>query len=185
MKKQFSIQPAAPSDLKAADVVFESSITAAFEQEGLEALIDDMQHEIEHKKQLLRVSLSASNSDLFFLMAKHNHNVVGTISYGPCGEDIGKCTNDELGHVGTLGSLYVLPAYQGQGVGSALIRALMTRLKEMEVTHFCLDSGFKIAQTKWLRKFGAPYTIAKDYWGKDGGHMVWLCEVQDFLQEIE
>ncbi|MET3210681.1 UNVERIFIED_CONTAM: putative N-acetyltransferase YhbS [Paenibacillus sp. PvR008] len=181
MKKQFSIQPAAPSDLEAADVVFESSITAAFEQEGLEALNDDMQHEIEHKKRLLRTSLSALNSDLFFLMAKHNHNVVGTISYGPCGEAIRKCTNDELEHVGTLGSLYVLPGYQGQGVGSALIRALMTRLKEMEVTHFCLDSGFKIAQIKWLRKFGAPYTIAKDYWGKDGDHMVWVCEVQDFL----
>lgn len=139
-----------------------------------EGLIDDMQHEIEYKKRLLRTSLSALNSDLFFLMVKHNHNVVGTISYGPCGEAIRKCTNDELGHVGTLGSLYVLPGYQGQGVGSTLIRALMTR-------HFCLDSGFKIAQTKWLRKFGAPYTIAKDYWGKDGDHMVWVCEVQDFL----
>ncbi|MEC0234891.1 GNAT family N-acetyltransferase [Paenibacillus kribbensis] len=181
MKKQFSIQLAVPSDLEAADHVFESSISAAFEQEGLEALIDDIQQEIEHKKQLLRASLSDLNPDLFFLTAKHNHNVVGTISYGPCGEEIRKCTNDELQHVGTLGSLYVLPSYQGQGVGSALIRALMIRLQEMEVAQFCLDSGFKIAQTKWLRKFGTPYTVAKDYWGKDGDHMVWLCEVQDFL----
>ncbi|MDY8022021.1 GNAT family N-acetyltransferase [Paenibacillus polymyxa] len=122
MKKQFSIQLAASSDMEAADLVFESSKSAAYEQRGLEALIDDIQHEIEHKKRLLRASLSALNSDLFFLMAKHNHNVVGAISYGHCGEDIRKCTNDELGHVGTLGSLYVLPGYQGQGVGSALVQ---------------------------------------------------------------
>ncbi len=67
MKKQFSIELAAPSDLEAADIVFESSISAAFEQEGLEALIDDIQQEIKHKKQLLRASLSALNPDLFFL----------------------------------------------------------------------------------------------------------------------
>ncbi|MGW9529003.1 hypothetical protein ACWHAM_14885 [Paenibacillus terrae] len=38
MKKQFSIQLAAPSDLKAADLPFENSISAAFEQEGLGSL---------------------------------------------------------------------------------------------------------------------------------------------------
>nr|WP_313640695.1 GNAT family N-acetyltransferase [Paenibacillus sp.] len=35
-----------------------------------------------------------------------------------------------MDHLGELGSLYVVPSYQGQGIGSALIKEMMNFLKE-------------------------------------------------------
>jgi GNAT superfamily N-acetyltransferase len=81
-----------------------------------------------------------------------------------------------------LGSLYVLPHFQGKGVGSALIQSMITFLHELGVEQFCLDSGFKSAQKRWLRKFGEPYKIAKDFWGEGSDHMVWLCQVTDYVK---
>jgi len=87
-----------------------------------------------------------------------------------------------LDHLGELGSLYVAPSYQNQGIGSALIKEMMIFLKEQGIEQFCLDSGYKRAQTRWLRKFGEPYKVVKDYWGPDSIHMVWLCNVNGFLE---
>ena len=119
------------------------------------------------------------DSEVHFLVAKIDNRVIGTISFGPCGSDIKKCTNNELDAIGELGSLCVLPDFQGKGVGSALIHAMIKYLAELGVRYFCLDSGYQQAQRKWLRKFGEPYRIAKDYWGKGLDHMVWLYRVVD------
>ncbi|MNC76709.1 hypothetical protein D3C75_1284870 [compost metagenome] len=70
-----------------------------------------------------------------------------------------------------------MPEYQGQGIGSALIAELMAFLRKQGIAEFCLDSGYRRAQTRWLRKFGEPYAVVKDYWGPDSVHMVWLCTV--------
>jgi GNAT superfamily N-acetyltransferase len=136
-----------------------------------------------HKKHLLDASLGLTASDVYFLIAKLDDTVVGTISFGPCGEDIKKCTENQLDNIGELGSLYVLPRHQGQGVGSLLINAIVAHLYEQGIDQFCLDSGYKRAQKRWLRKFGEPYKVVKDYWGPDYDHMIWLCKVSDFIEE--
>jgi GNAT superfamily N-acetyltransferase len=136
-----------------------------------------------HKKHLLDASLGLTASDVYFLIAKLDDTVVGTISFGPCGEDIKKCTENQLDNIGELGSLYVLPRHQGQGVGSLLINAIVAHLYEQGIDQFCLDSGYKRAQKRWLRKFGEPYKVVKDYWGPDYDHMIWLCKVSDFIDE--
>lgn len=84
--------------------------------------------------------------------------------------------------MGELGGLYVLPEYQGQGVGSALISEMLMYLHNKGVKQFWLDCGLKGAQKRWLRKFGEPYKVAKNYWGKDADHLIWLCDVVDYVQ---
>ncbi|MDK8189117.1 GNAT family N-acetyltransferase [Paenibacillus sp. UMB7766-LJ446] len=183
MSHLITIQPLTSSDMESACQVFETSITNAFMQEGLGALHEDIRDEIEHKKAMLHSALHPDNnkeSSVFFLLAKREETVVGTISYGPCGEEIQECTNNQLNRIGELGSLYVLPEVQGQGIGSALIQALATELQRRKITQFCLDSGYRTAQQKWQRKFGEPYAVAKNFWGEGSDHMVWLCEVKDF-----
>jgi GNAT superfamily N-acetyltransferase len=169
------------SDYESTCQVFEESIVDAFDKEGLGDLQDDIQSEIAHKKQKTLSSLDPANSDTYFLIAKLDERVVGTISYGPCGEAIQICAEHQLDHLGELGSLYVTPSYQGQGIGSALIKEMMLFLKKEGIEQFCLDSGYKRAQVKWQRKFGEPYTVVKDYWGPDSIHMVWKCKVSDYL----
>lgn len=70
-----------------------------------------------------------------------------------------------------------------KGVGSALICSMIKYIHELGVEQFCLNSGYKHAQKKWLRKFGEPYKIVKDYWGKDFDHMVWICKIINYVKE--
>ncbi|WHY17587.1 GNAT family N-acetyltransferase [Paenibacillus sp. G2S3] len=180
--KHFTISTLTEGDYVSACRVFEESISDAFNKEGLGHLLEDIQSETDHKKQKALSSLEQANSGNYLFIAKFDETVVGTISYGPCGETIQTCAEHQLDHLGELGSLYVLPSYQGQGIGSALIKKMMIFLNEQGIEQFCLDSGYKRAQIKWQRKFGEPYKVVKDYWGPDSDHMVWLCNVSDHLE---
>ncbi|MHA6532553.1 GNAT family N-acetyltransferase [Paenibacillus sp. BAC0078] len=178
---QLTVHTLTQGDRQAVNQLFKASIADAFDKEGLGHLQEDIQHEVDHKKQMVDAFLSPANSDTHFLVAKIDGAVVGTISFAPCGKEIRECTANQLDDVGELGSLYVLPSHQGNGVGSALIKALMAYLREQGIDQFCLDSGYRRAQTRWLRKFGEPYAVVKDYWGPDSVHMVWLCKVSDYI----
>ncbi|KWX73906.1 GNAT family N-acetyltransferase [Paenibacillus jilunlii] len=178
---RLTIHPLTQDDIQSVYGLFEESISDAFAQEGLASLQDDIQSEVDNKQQMAASALDPEHSDTYFLVAKLDGKVAGTISFAPCGEDIRSCTEHQLDDVGELGSLYILPSCQGQGIGSALIRELMAYLKSRGIEEFCLDSGYKRAQQRWLRKFGEPHTVVKDYWGPDSVHMVWLCKVRDYL----
>ncbi|WP_379153293.1 GNAT family N-acetyltransferase [Paenibacillus sp. sgz5001063] len=177
---KLSISTLTPEDIQPVIQLFTCSISDAFEQEGLAYLQEDIHNEVEKKKLMAEASLDSRNTSPYFLVAKIDGVIVGTISFAPCGEDIRSCTGNQLDDVGELGSLYIMPNYQGQGVGSALIKELMAYLRQQGIEQFCLDSGYTRAQARWLRKFGVPYRTVKDYWGPDSVHMVWLCKVSEF-----
>lgn len=185
MHTKLTISKLTPEDREAANRIFEMSITDAFEQEGLGDLREDIYQEIEGKRQLVEGSLSRANPDILFLLARLDGAAAGTISFGPCGEDIRVCTGGELNDTGELGSLYVLPQFQGQGVGSALIKSMAAWLEGQGIERFCLDSGYKRAQQRWLRKFGEPYKTVQDYWGLGNNHLIWLCNVKDYTETAE
>ncbi|NLL41737.1 MAG: GNAT family N-acetyltransferase [Firmicutes bacterium] len=167
------------ADLDSAYTVLERAIAQAFEDEGIPE--QEAKEEIEFKKSLILQSVEGRQAELVFMVAKLEGQVVGTSSYGPCGDDVRECTNGELAGLGELGGLYVLPEYQGQGVASAMIAAMLNYLHSIGIEQFCLDCGLKEAQKIWRHKFGAPYAVAKDYWGEGSDHLVWLCNVADYL----
>ncbi|AFM40522.1 acetyltransferase, N-acetylglutamate synthase [Desulfosporosinus acidiphilus SJ4] len=181
MLKGLQIGNLSQTDLKSAYQVFETTIPDTYNKEGLGSRKKDIMNEIYFKKQLLDSSLTQDGPEIYFLLAKLNENVIGTISFGPCGEDIKKCTERQLNNVGEIGSLFILPPYQGQGVGSALLSTMVMQLDKQGIDQFCLDSGYKNAQKRWLRKFGEPYKVVKDYWGLNYDHMIWLCNVKSYL----
>lgn len=161
--------------------VLEQSIGDAFAQEGLGHLTDEVQGIIEEKMAVYDMYLKDGGCGTRFLAATHREQVIGVISFGPRGPAIRECAGAALADIGELGTLYVLPDYQNQGVGSALIRALLEQLAAEGVEQFCLDSGFARAQQRWRRKFGAPYVTVPNYWGPGSANMVWLCNVRDHV----
>lgn len=181
MNNKYSIGSLREAEVESAGEVFETAIPDAFEKEGLSFMKETIDGEILHKKKMLKHALEAPDAGIYFLVAKQKEQVIGVISISPCGEDIKKCTENELGHLYELGSLYVLPEYQDQGIGSALIGAMIKHLDSQGIAEFCLDSGYKRAQKRWLNKFGAAYRVAPDYWGPGADHMIWLCRVADFI----
>jgi len=180
--QNLSIRPPASVEIRQIHRVFELAIKDAFMQEGLETHQEDIQHEINHKQERLANALHAHEPELQFLVARAYDEVIGTISYGPSGPLISECTDGQLKDVGELGSLYILPDYQNRGIGSALIREMVQQLDKQGIEQFCLDSGYRRAQVRWTRKFGPPYAVMKDRWGPDSPHMVWLCQVRDWIK---
>ncbi|WP_342477816.1 GNAT family N-acetyltransferase [Paenibacillus sp. FSL H7-0350] len=172
-----SITPLAPEDISSVSKLFKVTIADAFEREGLGHLQADIRQETAAKIQMANAALNPQDTDVYFWLARSGGVVIGTVSYAPCGEDIRNCTDNRLSAVGELGSLYVLPEFQGQGVGSALIEEVTVFLRKRGISEFCLDSGYKRAQDRWLRKFGTPHAAVQDYWGPDSIHMVWLCSL--------
>lgn len=162
-------------DIEGAYKLFKITIPDAFKKSGSEDKKELIEKEIQHKKEILQEAVN--NNNILFWVAKDKEKVIGTISYGPCCNDIKECTNNEITDLGELGSIFVLPEYQGQGVGSALINHLLAYLKKEGIKEFCLDSGYEQAQKTWLRKFGKPYAIVKDHWAPGVDNMVWRCSL--------
>lgn len=152
---------------------FRIVITDTFAREGLEALIDDIEAEIDSKKNYLHSDLDSKGKKRYFLIALVEDKIIGTIEYGPASELIQECTNGKLGNLVEVGTVFVHPEYQRQGVGNKLIAEILHTLKARGIIEFCLDSGYKNAQNIWKKKFGEPDYLLKDYWGQGQDHMIW------------
>jgi GNAT superfamily N-acetyltransferase len=152
---------------------FSIVITDTFAREGLSGLIDDIEAEIQSKKNLLHMDFNSKGNKRYFLIALEENKIIGTIEYGPASEIIQDCTNGNLGNHVEVGTVFVLPDYQRQGVGNKLLAEMLHTLKALGIVEFCLDSGYKNAQTIWKKKFGEPDYLLKDYWGQGQDHMIW------------
>lgn len=174
MIENLSIIKLTEKDFEGAYEVIKITIPYAYNLCDLEA-DEEVKAMINYKRDLMKQSIS--NDEPIFFIAKHNDKVIGTISFTTCSEDIKICTNNEITDLGEMGGLYILPEYQGKGIGSTLINYLIAYLKKQGIEEVCLESGYKQAQPKWIRKFGEPYVIAKDYWAPGLDNMVWKYKI--------
>lgn len=178
MKKTIIVVPTTGEENEIENL-FKITIKTAFEEQGVGHLSEFIEEEVRTKMQMVN-NFWEGNNEYYFLVAKIGESLVGAISFGCCGNIIRQSCEGQLNDVGELGSLYVLPKYQGQKIGSKLINSLILYLKQNQIENFCLDSGFKKAQKRWIRKFGQPYKIMKNYWGPNSDHFIWYCKVNDF-----
>jgi ribosomal protein S18 acetylase RimI-like enzyme len=152
---------------------FRTVLTDTFAREGLADLVEDIEADIEGKKKYLQMDFETSGEKRYFLIALTNNKIIGTITCGIANELIQECTNGALRNTIEIGTIYVLSEYQRQGVGNQLLAEMLKTLMAREIQEFCLDSGFKTAQTIWKKKFGEPEYWLKDYWGQGQDHMIW------------
>ncbi|MFN2747278.1 GNAT family N-acetyltransferase [Bacillus sp. z60-18] len=156
---------------------FRTVVTDTFAKEGLSELIQDIESEIENKKQYLQSDLNTSGEGRYFLIAsdKNGNQVIGTIEFGPASELI-RHTDRVLQEQYEVGTVFVHPDVQNRGVGTLLLNAMLLTLLSRGIEEFCLDSGYQSAQKIWKKKFGEPDYLLKDYWGKGADHMIWrIC----------
>jgi putative acetyltransferase len=100
-----------------------------------------------HTEQFIIAALRAARALSVSLVAEVDGRVIGHIAFSPV--TISDGTRNWYG----LGPVSVLPAYQRQGVGKALIREGLSRLKAMNAQGCCL-----VGHPDYYRKFGFANT---------------------------
>lgn len=96
-----------------------------------------------HTEQFIIKALRAAKALTVSLVAEVDGRVVGHIAFSPV--TISDGTRNWYG----LGPVSVLPAYQRQGIGKALIREGLSRLKDLKARGCCL-----VGHPDYYRKFG-------------------------------
>lgn len=155
-----------------------------FTKNEISELVDTLNGEIEDKRRCLDRAIESDGKEWCFQIAKDKGLIVGSVEYGPPNDLILSCTNGELNMVKEIGTVFVHPDYQRRGIGSRLLISILMEMKECGIEEFCLDSGYKIAQTIWISKLGNPQYHLKDYWGKNADHMIWKKNVDEVLRAM-
>lgn len=102
-----------------------------------------------HTEQFIVTALRAAKALAVSLVAEVDGRVVGHIAFSPV-----SISDGTPGWYG-LGPVSVLPEYQRQGIGKALIREGLSRLKSLEAQGCCL-----VGHPEYYRKFGFENTSA-------------------------
>lgn len=170
-------------DIKRLNQFFSIVITDTFMKEGIGDRLDDINAEIKIKEKYIKTDFE-SNGDLrYFLIALDGDKIIGSIEYGPASELIRDHIDDASEEMFEVGTVFVHPDYQQNGVGNLLLHSIYLTFQENGLEEFFLDSGYRNAQKIWIKKFGQPDYLLKDYWGEGFDHMIWRIKVRDYLGE--
>lgn len=156
-----------------------SVIKDAFKQDGIDDN-DGIKEEVEKQLGFLNQDFESKGSEVFFLIARTEEKIIGTIAYSKANDLIKNNLKIDFQNVPEITSVYVLPEFQGQGVGSLLFNGILISLHHKNIDVVCLDGGYKKSQPFWIKKLGNPSVTLKDYWGKGLDHMIWLRNMKDF-----
>jgi putative acetyltransferase len=96
-----------------------------------------------HTEQFIIEALRSAKALTLSLVAEVNGRVVGHIAFSPV------AISDGTKHWYGLGPVSVLPMYQRMGIGKALLRAGLSRLKDLGAKGCCL-----VGHPEYYRKFG-------------------------------
>jgi len=169
------------ADIEELNAFFKTVLIDTFAREGITNMDEDIKSEIETKGIYLNRDLDSNGENRYFLIALIEDKIIGSIEYGASSELIDKCTEGALKEIVELGTVFVHPNYQRQGVGNLLLNEMYKTFKEKGVKEFCLDSGYSNAQKVWKSKFGEPNYLFKDFWCKGNDHMIWKVRTSDIL----
>lgn len=164
---------------------FEMMLKDTFEANGVSNLTELLGEEIQVKKEYILKDVTTNGKDRFFLLAVYDGEIIGSIEYGEASELLNKCTNNELQGILEIGTVFVHPKYQRHGISSILLNSLFLELDRNLIQEVCFDSGYKIAQSVWSKKFGNPNYCLKDYWAVGSHHMIWRVKVKEALEILK
>jgi GNAT superfamily N-acetyltransferase len=169
-------------DIEPINEFFQTVLRDTFEKNEILDLIDIMLDEFKDKRRCLNQDIESNGKDRYFLIAKEEDKIVGSIEYGISNDLIHSCTNGELKDLPEIGTVFVHPDYQKKGIGSKMLNLIFMEMKKNGIEEFCFDSGYKSAQKIWTKKFGRPEYHLKNYWGEGSDHMIWRLRVEDVIK---
>lgn len=170
-------------DLTQLKYLFEKTIQKAFEADGYGDAIDEIRREIQIKMSKVEDYLNAPSEKSAYYIAEHKGHVIGAISFGKIGEVTIENVPSDFPSEGELGSMYILPDFQGHGIARKMIDVLLRDLLNKGIRYVSFDSGYKPAQEKWRKKFGEPYKIVENYWDQGVDLYIWLIHLEEYMRD--
>lgn len=165
-------------DLIEIENLFSETIENTFKHEKINlSHAADIEPEIKNNIRFLEIDFNSCGKDEYFLIAKIENKIVGTIAFGSVNEIIRSNLDIGLINIPEIKSAYILPNYQSLGVGSKLFKEILKKLCVNKIENFCLDCGYKSSQGFWIQKIGEPTVVLEHYFGKDAHHMIWKCDI--------
>lgn len=161
--------------------VFHKAISYAFRADGIADRKDGITTEVEKQCACLQSDFDSNGRDMYYLIAETGHRIVGTIAYRaevPEDDFVRKNLTADLTGIPEITSAYVLPDFQGKGIGSLLFNAILLVLTVKQVRGICMDGGYQKSIRFWTRKIGAPDTVLEDYWGEGLHHVFWYRDMK-------
>ncbi len=158
--------------------LFKITIKNAFEQEGIGSYSKDIKKEVENQYNRLNQDFKSQGKSIYYLVAKTNSQIVGTIARSQPDKIIRENFKLILNNIPAIASVYVLPQFQGKRIGTLLFNHMLKYFKQKNIEEFVMDSGYKKAQHFWIKKVGKPTILLKDYWNKNSHHMIWHIKLK-------
>ncbi len=169
------IRPIKKNDLNKLHDFFSLVISDISKKEGIwtESFVKD---EVIMKTDLCKAALD-NNEDFYVLVIEKSNKIIGTISSSPCNLDIIKIVGNLAKGKTEIGSIYVHPNFQNQGVAKKLLNKMVNHLRRNAINSYYLDCGYSTSQLIWKYCFGKPTYLSKNYWGENNHHMVWHIDI--------
>lgn len=162
------------TDEKEIKKLFTTVITQNFKDYGFyDKYRDDITYEVGKQIAALDEYFQSNGKKVYFLVAKDEDKVIGTIAYGASSSDIKKYYKKNLTNIPEIKSAYVLAEYQGKGIGTKLLNEVMDVLRRNGIEEFCLDSGYPKAQQFWTKRLGEPVVRIQNRWGAGNDYLIW------------
>ncbi len=140
----------------------------------------ELKNEIEDKSIKVYNAIIEEKSNSKYYVAEINKCIIGIAGYSSINNDIKANIEIENYDAYELGTVYILPEYQRIGAGTLLIENIIESMKKFGIYEFYLDCGYKTSQFYWFKKFGKPYKIVRNKFGKDQDYMIWKVKAEDF-----
>lgn len=169
-------------DIPQIRLFLQQTIRDAFIQNGIGEREKEIQSEIAKKTDLLYQIKENTDKKTFFLIASVEQKIVGTIALIPPEEMIIKHLYIEPTNTIEISTVYVLPEFQNQNIGSRMFQKMLEMLEIKGIKRFCLDCGYEKSQSFWIKKLGLPDITLENYWGQGIDHMIWYRKTGDTIE---
>ena len=165
--------------------LFDAVIRHTFELEDVGDEMELVKELIADQQALIDTDFDPNGEQVCFLVAQCGKKIVGTICHRPCSDIILDCANRDATGMQEIGSVYVLPEFQGKGIAKLLLNAMYIMMMGKGFDAFWLDSGYAIAKQVWQRILGNPTVIMKDYWAQGVDHHIWFRKLDEVSIEYK
>ncbi len=144
-------------------VIEDSFVWEGFNDMGMTDVYD-----IELQIQKDRIEEYKKTGMPYFLVAKEDGKIVGTIAYMHPGKAVQMALdeqNKQSESVVEVIASYVDPALQRKGIGAQLLSKLLEELQKTAYVSYAVSTGYKKGMLFWQKQLGDADVVLKGYYG--------------------